>query len=47
MEPRYADQLIENVVSKAAGVFLWVHLVMASLLAGMGFSDRVSDLQNV
>ena len=44
-EPKYADQLIENVVSKASGVFLWVHLVVASLLAGMGFGDRVSDLQ--
>ena len=44
-EPEYADQLIENVVSKASGVFLWVHLVVASLLAGMGFGDRVSDLQ--
>ena len=44
-EPKYADQLIENVVSKASGVFLWVHLVVASLLAGMGFGDGVSDLQ--
>lgn len=44
-EPEYGDQLIENVVSKASGVFLWVHLVVASLLAGMGFGDRVSDLQ--
>ena len=44
-EAQYADKLIENVVSKASGVFLWVHLVVASLLAGMGFGDRVSDLQ--
>ena len=44
-EPKYADQLIENVVSKASEVFLWVHLVVASLLAGMGFGDRVSDFQ--
>lgn len=44
-EPEYADQLIENVVSKASGVFLWVHVVVVSLLAGIGFGDRVSDLQ--
>lgn len=44
-EPTYAGQLVENVVSKASGVFLWVHLVVASLLAGMGYGDRVSDLQ--
>ncbi|KAH0559273.1 hypothetical protein GP486_004211 [Trichoglossum hirsutum] len=44
-ESKYADQLVENIVSKACGVFLWVHLVVASLLAGMGYGDRVSDLQ--
>lgn len=44
-EPQYADQLIENIVAKASGVFLWVHVVVASLLAGMGLGDRVSDLQ--
>jgi hypothetical protein len=44
-EPTYAGQLVENVVSKASGVFLWVHLVVASLLAGMSYGDRVSDLQ--
>ena len=44
-EPDYADQLIENVVSKASGVFFWVHVVVTSLLAGMGFGDRISDLQ--
>lgn len=44
-EPGFANQLIEDIVSKASGVFLWVHLVVASLLAGMTFGDRVSDLQ--
>ena len=44
-ETEYADQLVEDIVLKASGVFLWVHLVVASLLAGMGFGDRVSDLQ--
>lgn len=44
-EPEYADQLVNNIVSKASGVFLWIHLVVASLLSGMGYGDRVSDLQ--
>ena len=44
-EHNFAKQLIENVVSKASGVFLWVHLVVASLLAGIDFGDRILDLQ--
>lgn len=44
-EPAYAAQLADNIIDKASGVFLWVHLVVASLLAGMGYADRVSDLQ--
>ena len=44
-EPEFADQLVDNIVNKASGVFLWVHLVVASLIAGMGFADRVSDLR--
>lgn len=44
-EPNFAKQLIENVVSKASGVFFWVHVVVASLLAGMGFRERILDLQ--
>ena len=44
-DEEFADQLIEDIVSKAAGVFLWVALVVSSLLAGMSFGDRVSDLK--
>jgi NACHT domain len=44
-EAEFADQLVEDIVSKASGVFLWVTLVVSSLIAGMGFGDRVSDLQ--
>ena len=44
-EPHFANQLIENIASKASGVFLWVKLVVASLLAGMTYGDRTSDLQ--
>ena len=44
-ETVYADQLVENIVSKASGVFLWIHLVVESLRAGMAYGDRVIDLQ--
>ena len=44
-EPEYAQDLVRNVASKASGVFLWVHLVVSSLLAGMGHGDRIIELQ--
>jgi hypothetical protein len=44
-EPEYAGKLLEDIGQKAAGVFLWVHLVVHSLLAGLVNGDRVSDLQ--
>jgi hypothetical protein len=45
LEPNYASQLIENIVEKASGVFIWVYLVVSSLLSGMRHGDRLSDLQ--
>ena len=44
-EEVYADQLVENIVTKSSGVFLWVSLVVRSLLTGMNNGDRVIDLQ--
>ncbi|KAI1860792.1 uncharacterized protein JN550_011254 [Neoarthrinium moseri] len=44
-ERQFADQLVEDIVSKASGVFLWVSLVVSSLLSGMGNGDRVADFQ--
>jgi len=44
-EPYYAEQLVENIVTKASGVFLWVRIVVSSLLSGLGHGDRISDLQ--
>lgn len=44
-EPGFANELIENVVRKASGDFLWVKLVVSSLLAGVSAGDRVSDFQ--
>lgn len=40
-----AIQLLDDIVNKAEGVFLWVILVIASLLEGLRNYDRVSDLR--
>ncbi|KAF5016833.1 hypothetical protein F66182_11357, partial [Fusarium sp. NRRL 66182] len=40
-----ASNLIQAIVTKASGVFLWVTVVVASLLAGMGAGDRIEDLE--
>ena len=45
LEPSYSARLLELIAEKASGVFLWVHLVVKSLLAGLANADRVSDLQ--
>ena len=44
-EPEYASELLKDIAQKSAGVFLWVSLVVRSLLAGLVNGDRVSDLQ--
>ncbi|KAK0673202.1 hypothetical protein QBC41DRAFT_352895 [Cercophora samala] len=44
-EPRFARQLAKDIVEKAQGVFLWVCVVVTSLLAGMKNDDRIIDLQ--
>lgn len=44
-KPAYAAKLVKDIATKAAGVFLWVKLVVTSLLAGLINSDRISDLQ--
>jgi hypothetical protein len=44
-EPHYATSLIRSVAGKSAGVFLWVSLVVRSLLEGMKNSDRIADLE--
>lgn len=37
--------LLDQIVQKSQGVFLWVFLVVRSVLKGLTFADRVSDLQ--
>lgn len=44
-EPHKASDLVQQVVGKSSGVFLWVYLVVESLLQGLSNSDRMSDLQ--
>lgn len=40
-----APKLVQEIVQKADGVFLWVKLVVQSLLDGLGNRDEISDLQ--
>ena len=40
-----AQDLIDDVVAYANGVFLWVTIVVASLLRGLGSNDDISKLQ--
>ncbi|KAK4552316.1 hypothetical protein LTR86_010487 [Recurvomyces mirabilis] len=44
-DPDTAHQLLDEVISKASGVFLWVRLVVESLLTGLRDGDRMSDLR--
>jgi len=44
-ELAYASKLVENIVVKSSGVFLWTRIAVASILSGIGHGDRVSDLQ--
>ena len=39
------SQLLTEIVDKAAGVFLWVYLVVRSLLQGLQNEDGIQDLQ--
>lgn len=44
-DPENAPQLVTQIVDRASGVFLWVKLVVRSLLDGLSNYDRISDLQ--
>ncbi|KAL2214042.1 hypothetical protein CC79DRAFT_1391923 [Sarocladium strictum] len=43
----FAHDLMELIVYKASGVFLWVTVVVASLSSGMADGDRIEDLERV
>jgi hypothetical protein len=44
-QPDDASRLMNDVVEKSAGVFLWVYLVVRELLEGLTNADRMTDLQ--
>jgi hypothetical protein len=44
-KPVPAAALIQHIVHKATGVFLWVRLVVQSLVQGLSNSDSLTDLQ--
>lgn len=46
LRPDDAEHLIGEVTGKASGVFLWVHLVVISLLEGLRDGDNIADLQD-
>ncbi|KAL1635246.1 hypothetical protein SLS58_010367, partial [Diplodia intermedia] len=45
LESKNAQSLVSEILEKAAGVFLWVRLVVLSLLDGLRDGDTMSDLQ--
>jgi hypothetical protein len=46
IRPHQAEQLVIEVTGKSSGVFLWVRLVVLSLLEGLQEGDCITDLQN-
>jgi hypothetical protein len=44
-DPQSASALIDNVSTKASGVFLWITLITQSLLEGLAYGERLSQLQ--
>ncbi|CZR67110.1 uncharacterized protein PAC_17009 [Phialocephala subalpina] len=44
-DPERTRDLFDEIVGAADGVFLWVHLVVQSLLAGLSNCDEIQDLQ--
>jgi hypothetical protein len=44
-EPMEAPNLVQELVTQSDGVFLWVILVVRSLLTGLKNQDRISDLK--
>ncbi|KAH7243062.1 hypothetical protein B0J15DRAFT_528807 [Fusarium solani] len=44
-DPRHAKSLLSEIARKAEGVFLWVRLVVKSLLVGMANGDGIRELR--
>jgi hypothetical protein len=45
-DPENTDKLVEDVVSRADGVFLWVQLVIKTLVEGLRDGDEISHLRS-
>ncbi|KAM0344887.1 hypothetical protein ACHAPU_007019 [Fusarium lateritium] len=45
-QPQVASTISHSIAEKASGVFLWVTIVVFSLLAGIVAGDRPEDLEN-
>jgi hypothetical protein len=45
-EPKRTSALVTEIVDSAEGVFLWVRLVVDSLLEGITYRDRLRDLKS-
>lgn len=45
LHPSEVSSLVDDIVTKARGVFLWVRLVVRSLLRGLCDYNRISDLR--
>jgi hypothetical protein len=45
LESERAPKLVNEIVTKASGVFLWVFLVVKSLMEGLTNADRMADLE--
>jgi hypothetical protein len=46
LQPQKAKHLIAEVTGEASSVFLWVRLVVLSLLEGLRDGDNITDLQD-
>ena len=44
-DPEQADKLVDNIVEKSDGVFLWTHLATRSLLEGLTGGEKPKELQ--
>jgi hypothetical protein len=46
IQPHQAEQLVIEITEKSSGVFLWVRLVVLSLLEGLQDGDTITNLQS-
>ncbi|KAM0287747.1 hypothetical protein ACHAQH_000278 [Verticillium albo-atrum] len=44
--PKKAKRLVDEIARRASGVFLWVYLVVRSLMRGLDYHDTIEDLQH-